>query len=79
MRSETRERIERAMDQLGYRPSQVARQLRTGQAPILGLIIPSVANPFWGSFAQYVEEAARGHEYQVLLCSGGRDPEREEC
>ena len=78
MRPETRERIEQAMDQLGYRPSQVARQLRTGQAPILGLIIPSVANPFWGSFAQYVEEAARAHGYQVLLCNGGRDPEREE-
>ena len=78
MRPDTRERIERAMDQLGYHPSQVARQLRTGQAPILGLIIPSVANPFWGSFAQFVEEAARAQGYQVLLCNGGRDPEREE-
>jgi DNA-binding LacI/PurR family transcriptional regulator len=38
MRPDTRERIERAMNQLGYQPNQVARQLRTGQAPILGLI-----------------------------------------
>jgi DNA-binding LacI/PurR family transcriptional regulator len=47
MRSETREQIERAMNELDYRPSQFVRQLQTGQTPSLGLIIPSVANPFW--------------------------------
>lgn len=77
MRPETRARVERAMDQLGYRANEVARHLKTGHAPIIGLIIPSVANPFWGSFAQYVEEAALTHGYQVLLGNGGRDPERE--
>lgn len=78
MRPETRERIERAMSQLGYTPNQLARQLKTGQVPILGLIVPTVANPFWGSFAQYVEEAARDRGYQVLLGNAGRDPAQEE-
>lgn len=78
MRSGTRERIEFAMSELDYRPSQVARQLRTGQASILGLIIPSVANPFWGAFAQSVETAAHARGYQVFLCNGERDPEQEE-
>jgi DNA-binding LacI/PurR family transcriptional regulator len=77
MRPETRLRIERAMDQLGYRANEVARHLKTGHSPIIGLVIPSVANPFWGSFAQYVEEAALTHGYQVLLGNSGRDPERE--
>jgi DNA-binding LacI/PurR family transcriptional regulator len=76
MRPETRVRVERAMEQLGYRANEVARHLKTGHAPIIGLIIPSVANPFWGLFAQYVEEAALTHGYQVLLGNGGRDPER---
>jgi DNA-binding LacI/PurR family transcriptional regulator len=77
MRPETRDRIERAMEQLGYTPNQLARLLKTGQVPILGLIVPSVANPFWGSFAQFVEEAARGLGYQVLLGNAGRDPAQE--
>ena len=77
MRPETRDRIERAMAQLGYTPNQLARQLKTGQVPILGLIVPSVANPFWGSFAQFVEEAAHGRGYQVLLGNAGRDPVQE--
>lgn len=77
MRPETRERIERAMEQLGYTPNQVARQLKTGQVPIIGLVVPSVANPFWGTFAQSVEEAARARGYQVLLGNSERDPTRE--
>lgn len=78
MRPETRARIEEAMQQLGYQPSEVARRLKTGQTPILGLMAPSVANPFWGAFAQYAEEAAREHGYQVLLGNTGRDPDIEE-
>ncbi|CAN5601823.1 LacI family DNA-binding transcriptional regulator [soil metagenome] len=78
MRPETRERIERAMVQLGYRANEVARHLKTGQAPIIGLVIPSVANPFWGAFVQHVEEAALRHDYQVLLGNGGRDIAREQ-
>jgi len=78
MRPETRHRIEVAMEQLGYRANWAARQLKTGQAPIIGLVIPSVANPFWGSFVQAVEEASMARDYQVLLGNGGRDPRREQ-
>lgn len=78
MKPETRQRIELAMERLNYRPSQVARQLKTGQTPVLGLMVPSVANPFWGAFAQQAEATAREHGYQVLLGNAGRDPEAEE-
>jgi DNA-binding LacI/PurR family transcriptional regulator len=66
------------MSQLGYQANQAARQLKTGQSPVLGLVIPSVANPFWGAFVQVVEEAASERGYQVLLGNGGRDPKREQ-
>ncbi|WP_020574411.1 LacI family DNA-binding transcriptional regulator [Actinopolymorpha alba] len=77
MRPRTKARITRAIDELGYRPSRVARQLRTGQAQAFGLVVPSVANPFWGSFARAVESVAMRHGDQVLLCNSERDPERE--
>src|SRR5437870_108632 len=38
MGQDTVERIQQAIEQLGYTPSQVARQLKTGHAPIIGLI-----------------------------------------
>lgn len=77
MRPETNERIRRAVEELGYAPNAVARQLKTGRTPIVGLIVASVSNPFWGTFAHRVERAAMQYGYQVLLCNSERDPERE--
>lgn len=77
MRPSTKERIELAIDQLAYHPNHAARGLKTGSAPLLGLIVPSVANPFFGIFARYVEETALAKGYQVLLGNGGREPARE--
>ncbi|MGH3490144.1 MAG: substrate-binding domain-containing protein, partial [Actinopolymorphaceae bacterium] len=39
--------------------------------------VPSVANPFWGSFARTVEAEALRDQQQVLLCNSERDPDRE--
>jgi len=78
MRPETRDRIGSVVRQLGYRPNQVARQLKTGQVKTLGLIVGSVANPFWGMFAHRVEDAARKRGYQVLLGNSERDRGREQ-
>jgi DNA-binding LacI/PurR family transcriptional regulator len=77
MSPETLTRINEAMATLGYHPSRVARNLRTGQSPAIGLVVPSVANPFWGSWAHALEAEAMRHDQQVLLCNSERDPERE--
>jgi DNA-binding LacI/PurR family transcriptional regulator len=77
MKPSTRERIEQAIEQLGYTPNLAARQLKTGHAPIIGLIVPSVANPFYGIFARLVEEVALAGGYQVLLGNSDRSPDRE--
>lgn len=78
MSPETGERVMRAVAELGYEPNQMARGLKTGFVPIIGLIVPSVANPFWGAFASHVENAAMARNCQVMLCNGERDPEREQ-
>jgi DNA-binding LacI/PurR family transcriptional regulator len=78
MRPRTRRRILGTIERLNYQPSRAARQLRTGRAPFVGLVVPSVANPFWGSFARTVEAEALQHGFQVLLCNSERDPIREQ-
>jgi DNA-binding LacI/PurR family transcriptional regulator len=77
MRPATRRRVERAIARLSYRPNRAARALRTGHARTIALVVPSVANPFWGAFAVHVESAARAHGYQVVLCNTDRDRARE--
>ena len=77
MLPETRERVEQAIARLGYRPNGAARHLRTGRTQVIGLVVPSVANPFWGTFARHIEAAALLAGYRVLLCNSERDPVRE--
>lgn len=73
----TLSRVQDAIAELKYTPSAVARQLQSGQIKTLGLVVPSVANPFWGNVSQLIEKEALKRGYQVLICNGERDPEIE--
>ncbi len=77
MQAGTRERVSAAIDRLDYRPNRLARSLRTGRTQSIGLIVPSVANPFWGGFAEELERAALAADYSVLLGNTDRDPVKE--
>ncbi len=78
MSTDTRDRVLQAIEDLGYTRSEAARQLKTGDHPsVIGLIVPSVANPFYGALAHHVESAAMARGFQVLLGNTQRDPDRE--
>ena len=76
---ETRAAVEKALHELGYRPSRVARRLRMkdGRAHLVGLIIPDIQNPFYAEIARGVEDAAYAAEYALLLCNSDENPEKE--
>lgn len=67
--AETRERVQRAMDALEYRPSRVARRLRgdSAQASLIGLIVPDIQNPFFAEVARGVERVAQANGYMVFV------------
>lgn len=73
----TLERIRSAVAELGYKPSSAARQLKTGHSAVIGLLVPSVANPFFGEIATAIQHAAQARGHQVILCNTYRDPHRE--
>lgn len=74
----TFERVEAAIRQLDFRPNQVARQLKTGHIPMLGVLVPSTANPMYGHLALKIEVAAKEqYGYRVLLANTYRDKEQE--
>lgn len=77
MRPGTQLRIRQAIEQLGYRPNNAARQLKTGVASVVGLLVPSLANQFFGALACAVETAAARHQCRVMTVSTFRDPGRE--
>src|SRR5262245_19841274 len=68
MSRETLHRVERAITALDYRPSRAARQLKTGHTPMLGLLVPSIANPMYGYLAREIETSAQElHGFSVVL------------
>jgi DNA-binding LacI/PurR family transcriptional regulator len=78
MSRETLARVEAAIAKLDYRPSRAARLLKTGHTPMLGLLVPSIANPMYGSIAREIETAAQErYNYRVLLGNTYRNREKE--
>jgi LacI family transcriptional regulator len=77
IRPETRERILRVAERLGYRPNSVARSLATRRSRNIGLVVPDVSNPFFASVARGIEDAAHDASYNVFLCNTDENIERE--
>ena len=69
-RPETRERILRFADELGYRPNMVARSLRTSRAGAFGLVIPNFTNPVYAEIIAGAEAAAAELGSVILTGSG---------
>ncbi len=78
MREDTLARVRAAMEALQYRPSKLARQLKTGQTPLVGLLLPSIANPMFGYIAREIETLAQErYGHRVLIGNTYRDPRKE--
>ncbi len=78
MRHETLQRVEAAIAALDYRPNRAARQLKTGQTPMLGLLVPSIANPMYGYIAREIETVAQErHGHRVVLGNTYRNQDKE--
>lgn len=75
--AEARERVLKAISELGYHPSEVARSLRTQRTQTIGLVIPDITNPYYGEMTQAIEEVSFQHGYTVILAHSSHRPERE--
>lgn len=80
VRADTTERVRAAIEELGYRPSTAARQLRTGRSRVLGLRIEPVRDGINGAvldrFLHALTERAQARGYRVMLFTAA-DDERE--
>jgi len=70
-------RVTAVMQQLGYFPSQAARSLKSSRTCTIGLVVPSVAVPFFSSAASTSGQVAAEHGSLLLLATSGNDAVRE--
>ena len=64
----TRARVEKAADELGYRPNTIAHMLATSTNPLVPLLVPDISNPFFAELARAVAAAVEPHGWHVTLC-----------
>jgi LacI family transcriptional regulator len=73
----TRDRVLQAATALNYRPNALARALSFGRTLSIGLIVPDIANRFFGELARALEEAAAARGNLLLIGDSGLNLERE--
>lgn len=74
---ETKRRIQRLAEELGYERNELARGLVKGSFGALGLIVPDIINPFFAEITKGVEEVARSRGFGVVLCTTEGEEARE--
>ncbi|HZG05399.1 MAG TPA: LacI family DNA-binding transcriptional regulator [Streptomyces sp.] len=75
----TREKVEKALAELDYRPNLSARNLRRGRTGVIALALPELDAPYFAELARFVIDAAAERGWTVLIdqTDGLADRERQ--
>lgn len=73
----TREKVEAAIEKLGYVKNLTAARLRAEQNQIVGLVVPNLSNPFFARLLAGIEEVLDEANLAVLLANSHDDPDRQ--
>ena len=73
----TIDKVEKAMAQLDYQPSNVARALQGKRTKLIGVIVTSVQNPLFAELIEELERALYKKGYKIILCNSEDNAEEE--
>ncbi|UNK71259.1 LacI family DNA-binding transcriptional regulator [Microbacterium sp. H1-D42] len=74
----TRERVQAAIDQLGYVPNESARQLRAGSGRTIALILLDAWLPYFHELSRGVEDVTREDGWSLFFSNSSRDATQEQ-
>ncbi|MFS0560991.1 LacI family DNA-binding transcriptional regulator [Terribacillus sp. 179-K 1B1 HS] len=75
--NQTRDKVHDAMTKLNYFPNDVARSLFTKRSNLIGIIMPTTTNPFFGELTFHLENICASLGYKVLLCNSLNQKDKE--
>lgn len=73
----TRDRVQQVIEELGYRPNEIARSMRTQRTNTVALIIPDITNPFYTSIARGLQDVLAPASLYGIVCNTDADPDTE--
>ena len=68
------QRVLSYVEEVGYKPNQLAKSLRTGKTNVIGLVVEDITNPFFAAVAGLIERKVVAQGYRILYCSTNNDP-----
>lgn len=74
----TRTKVQRVLDETGYRPNLTARNLRVGRTGVIALALPELDNPYFAELTGFVVQAAEERGWTVLVDQTDGLREREQ-
>lgn len=74
---EKKQRVLAAIEETGFQPNELARALFKKSSKIIGVIVPTIENPFFNELAKAIEEEAYQKGFRILLCNSNDDAEKE--
>jgi LacI family transcriptional regulator len=69
----TRARIRQVIKEFDYQPNQLASSLRSKRTRTIGILVPSITNPYWPEMVRGAEDVAHREGYVVFLCNTDGD------
>ncbi|MGZ5828551.1 MAG: LacI family DNA-binding transcriptional regulator [Xanthobacteraceae bacterium] len=76
--AEMRERVIRAVKEIGYLPNHLARSLSSTRSTIVGLIVPSIDNSIYTQTIKGLSDVVRRSGFQLMIAECGYDQTEEE-
>ncbi|MFH8734183.1 MULTISPECIES: LacI family DNA-binding transcriptional regulator [unclassified Streptomyces] len=73
----TRLRVLDAAQRLGFHPNAAARALTTGRTGLVGLVVPTLSNPFFAPLVMGAQQTAEKTDHHLLIAVSEYDPTRE--
>lgn len=74
---EAKRRVIKAIEELEYRPNEVARSLVTKKSNLIGVIVGDIGNSYVAQIVRGIEEVGRMYDYDIVLCSSYGNAESE--
>lgn len=74
---EAKEKIKNACEQLNYMPNELARAMKSSHSKTIGVMIPTICNPFFTELVHIIEQNLLKQGYKTVLCNTNGDIELE--
>jgi len=76
VKTATRARVMKVVEELKFRPNLHARSLARGRSRSIGVIVSNIENPFFFEIYKAVEKGARAEGYEIILANTGYSSEQ---